>query len=72
MDWGFAPGGARDPTDDEHGQQERVRRMFQNRENTKLIDRPGGKKKSTPISSVRGFVQHLASNSSITKPIGNA
>ncbi len=72
MDWGFAPGGSRDPTDDEHGEQERVRQMFRNRDNTGLVDRPGGKKKSTPIASVRGFVQHLASNGSIAKPVGNA
>jgi hypothetical protein len=71
MDFGFAPGGSRDPTDEEHGQQERVRRMFQRRENTKLIDRPGGPK-STPIASVRGFIQHLTKTGSIAKPIGNA
>jgi len=71
MDWGFAPGGIRKPLV-EAGQQERVRRLFQNRENTKLIDRPGGKKKSTAIATVRGFVQHLASNTSIAKPIGSA
>src|SRR4051812_8550154 len=72
MDWGFAPGGTRDPTDDDHGQQERVRRMFKNRDNTDLIDKPGGKKKSTPIGTVRGFIQHLASNNKIAKPIGSA
>jgi len=72
MDWGFAPGGSRDPMDDKHGEQERARRLFQNRENTGLIDRPGGKKKSTPIASVRGFIQHLTSNASIAKPIENA
>jgi hypothetical protein len=72
MDWGFAPGGTRNPLDDAHGEQERVRVMFRNRQNTGLVDRPGGKKKSTPISTVRGFVQHLASNKSIVKPIGNA
>lgn len=71
MDWGFAPGGVRKPLV-EAGEQERARRLFQNRENTKLVDKPGGKKKSTPIATVRGFVQHLASNSAIAKPIGNA
>jgi hypothetical protein len=72
MDWGFAPGGSRDPKDDENGQQQRMRMMFnERREDTKLIDRPGGPK-STPIATVRGFVERMKTSSTVPKPIGNA
>lgn len=65
-DFGFAPGGGRDPTlKGPAGQQERVRRMFFRLPNTQLIDEPD-------VDSVHDFIDKIRSDSAIATPIGNA
>ncbi len=71
-DWGFAPGGGRNPAVSGPGaQSERLRRMFTRLLNsdgslvTGLIDRPG-------VDAVHDFIATILNDATIDKPIGNA
>jgi hypothetical protein len=59
MDFGFAPA----PKKDQHSAD--LRSMFELRANTRLI------KVARGITSVRGFIQHLSTASSVARPVGD-